>query len=123
MSKAVLVVDDEPDVLLLARVILEPAGYRVVEAPNGAAALNVLAEDPPDVLLLDVRMPGLDGWEVLDRLGADTLRDLPVVMFSAHAELVSEERALQAGCRGYLRKPFSPKALLQAVATAASAAA
>jgi CheY-like chemotaxis protein len=122
VSKAILVVDDEPDVLLLARVILEPAGWRVVEAPNGVVALDILERECPDVVLLDVRMPELDGWGVLDRLG-ERVRDVAVVMFSAHAELVSEERALRAGCRGYLRKPFSPQALLQAVVAAADGAA
>lgn len=118
MNRSVLVVDDEPDVVLLSRVILEPAGYRVVTAPDGERALDLLAKERPDILLLDVRMPGLDGWDVLERLGPSGVQSIGVVMFSAHAELAAEKRAIAAGCRGYLRKPFSPDALLKAVADA-----
>lgn len=123
MTTSVLIVDDEPDVVLLSRVILEPAGYRVLEASDGSEALDLLQRESPDVLLLDVRMPRVDGWEVLERLGPHRVRDLGVVMFSAHAESASEQRALAAGCRAYLRKPFSPQALLQAVAGATDSAA
>ncbi len=117
----VLVVDDEPDMLLLSRVILEGAGWQVTEAASGEAALGRLAGgERPDVLLLDVRMPGIDGWEVLRELNEHGCR-MPVVMFSAHTEAGAERRAMDEGCRAYLRKPFEPAELITAVERAVTA--
>jgi CheY-like chemotaxis protein len=111
----VMVVDDEPDVLLLSRVILEGAGWRVSEAASGEDALKLLGDgERPDVLLLDIRMPGLDGWDVLGHLNEHGCR-MPVVMFSAHTESGAERRAINEGCRAYLRKPFSPNELIDTV--------
>jgi len=110
----ILVVDDgEENRDLLAR-RLARQGYDVVAAPGGRAALDVLAARPVDLVLLDVMMPDLDGYEVLRRLKADPeLRDIPVVMISALDELASVVRCIELGADDYLGKPFEP-VLLQA---------
>lgn len=115
-SPVVLIVDDEADIRLLARVVLEGAGYDVREAASGAEALTVLAEPGIDVVLLDLRMAPLDGFEVLERLQASQqVPGLPVVMLSAHADPASTRRALDLGCVGYLNKPFEADQLVATV--------
>lgn len=113
----VLVVDDEADIRQLARMILELAGHEVVEADDGAAALATVEACDVDVMLLDLRMAGVDGWAVLDRLAATgRLPGLPVVAISAHADPQLMRATLAKGCRSYMAKPFSPADLLSMVA-------
>ncbi|CAN5654500.1 N/A [soil metagenome] len=113
MSKTVMVVDDEPDIVLMVRLILELDGYDVLEASTGEDALEVLDRETPNALLLDIRLPGLDGWGVLDRLKRDSrLEETPVIMVSAHATPSTSARALREGCRAYLTKPFDSEQLL-----------
>ncbi len=115
--RTVLVVDDEPDVRLIARLVLHADGFDVREADNAAAALAELqVGDPPDVLLLDIRMPGIGGWELLQRLRADpaTAR-LPVVVFTADLGARSEAREYLAEDEVLLTKPFLADDLLAAV--------
>ena len=122
----VLVVDDEPDVRLVTRVILEASGYDVWEAESGEAALDALGgAHLPDVLLLDVRMPGIDGWEVLRRVrGAPgLLRDLPVVIFTADIASAEQAPVALADREFFLSKPFDPDDLVELVGQAAKAAA
>jgi CheY-like chemotaxis protein len=112
IAARVLVVDDEPDVLLLTRVILEGAGWHVQEAQSGERALTLLREgQPPDVVLLDLRMPGMDGWQVLDEL-ADAGLELPVIVFSAHAQPGTEREIRARGGKGFLAKPFTAGQLI-----------
>jgi CheY-like chemotaxis protein len=112
----VLVVDDEPDVRLLVRLAFERAGYEVIEAAGGEAALESLEASTPDCMLLDLRMPGLDGWAVLQRLQANGLIDqIPIVVQSAHARGFTEAEVLAAGARAFLAKPFSVASLLATV--------
>ena len=123
---AVLIVDDEPDVRLVTRVILEAAGYDVQEAESGEAALDALGEgDLPDVLLLDVRMPGIDGWEVLRRLRCEPgqLCDLPVVVFTADISYAEQAPVELRHREFFLSKPFDPDDLVEMVAQAAKTAA
>jgi len=115
----VLVVDDEPDIVLFARVNLELAGYDVLEAGDGEAGLAAVHEHRPDVVLLDVMMPRLDGWSVLERLKADPdpeIRTIPVVMLTA---LGDDQHRVRGGIEGairYLPKPVTPDAVLDAIA-------
>lgn len=103
----VLIADDEADVRELLRVDLEAEGYKVLEARNGAEALDRLAAEAVDVLLLDVRMPGVDGWAVLDTLsGTGRLGGMHVVVISAHGGEEAMARALSSGAAHYLKKPF-----------------
>jgi CheY-like chemotaxis protein len=119
LGRTVLVVDDEEDIRVLARVTLQSAGFRVIEASSGTQALSSVDTEGPDAMLLDIRMPGMDGWEVLDRLrSADLLDDLRVVVFSAHEMSSASERAREAGSAGFLPKPFMPEELVAAVSSA-----
>jgi CheY-like chemotaxis protein len=112
--RRVLVVDDEPDVLLLCRVNLEFEGYEVVEASDGEEAMERLREQRFDVVLLDVMMPKMDGWQVLEAVKADeSLRELPVVMLTAKVQDQDQIRGWSQGAADYITKPFSPLALSQ----------
>lgn len=115
---SVLVVDDEPDIALICRLALTLAGFEVEERDSGRGALEYLAERTPDVVLLDLRLPDLSGWEVLDRLRQDgRLKDLAVILFSAHAS--AARAAVDAGCVSFISKPFTPDELIENVTAAA----
>jgi two-component system, cell cycle response regulator len=115
----VLVVDDSATVRYAIRVNLEEVGYEVREAGDGQAGIEACLADPPDVVLLDVEMPGLSGHDVLQRLKAEeTLKDIPVVFLTGHAELTEVLRGLQGGGHDYLGKPFRPEELQARVGAA-----
>jgi DNA-binding response OmpR family regulator len=109
----VLVVDDEEDVRTLVRTLLQTAGYAVAEAPDGRTGLRSLHAQPPDLVVLDVSMPGLDGWATLERIR--DLSDVPVLMLSARDSELDKVRALQAGADDYVTKPFGRQELLARV--------
>ena len=115
MPGKVLIVDDEPDVLLLLRVNLEAAGYETVLAADGETALSRIDDSDPDVVLLDIMMPVMDGWGVLRVLSE---RDSPprVVVVSAKSSDRDIVRALSAGALDYITKPFDPDDLVDVVA-------
>jgi CheY-like chemotaxis protein len=117
----VMVVDDEPDVRLIARLVLSAAEFDVREVDSGEAAVAELtAGDTPDVLLLDVRMPGIDGWEVLRQIRADpALAALPVVVFTADMTVRAEAPDELRGGDVLITKPFQADDLLRAVQSAA----
>jgi two-component system, OmpR family, response regulator ResD len=118
-----LVVDDEPDIRLVARIVLEHEGFDVDEADDGRVALTACGEgDDIDLVLLDVRMPHLDGWQVLAQLRERGLLDhLRVVMISAHAEQALATRAIDEGATAYIRKPFALDQLVDVVRDALAA--
>jgi len=112
----VLVVDDEPDVLLLCRVNLEFEGYEVVEAADGVEALSQMRATKPDLVLLDVMMPLLDGWQVLEQAQADEdLAGIPIVLLTAKVQDSDQLRGFDLGAAEYITKPFSPLALSQTI--------
>ena len=105
----VLVIDDEAPIRLLCRVNLEAEGIRVLEAADGPSGLDAARGDVPDVILLDVMMPGLDGWQVAEELLDDErTRRIPIVFLTARAELRDRARGLDAGGVDYVTKPFNP---------------
>jgi DNA-binding response OmpR family regulator len=113
---SILIVDDQPDLRLLIQLTLSGTGYRVREAADGEAALAACAQQPPDVVLLDVMLPGLDGYEVCRRLKADVrTRGAFVVLMTAGHQETERVRAGEAGADRYLAKPFSPAELLELV--------
>jgi CheY-like chemotaxis protein/DNA-binding CsgD family transcriptional regulator len=114
----ILVVDDEPDICLLARMTLEHEGHQVLEAGDGAAALAVVEAHHPDALVLDVMMPEVDGWAVLDRLKHspdEAVRTTPVVLLTALSSVENRARGGIEGAVRYLTKPFAPDDLVEAV--------
>ena len=110
----ILVVDDTADIRTLCRINLELAGYEVIEAVDGHDALTVLKAAVPRAILLDVMMPGLDGFGVLSEVRADRqFDDVAVIMMSALARVGDRERALADGADGYVAKPFLADAIVQ----------
>jgi DNA-binding response OmpR family regulator len=109
----VLVIDDEPDIRALLRSLLERAGYAVDEAEDGRAGLRAFFATQPDLVLLDVAMPELDGWATLERLR--DLSDVPVIMLTARGGELDRVRGLTRGADDYVAKPFGRQELLARV--------
>jgi excisionase family DNA binding protein len=110
----ILIVDDDAKLREFVRVNLEMDGYTVREAGNASEGLTALDEEPPDLILLDVMMPEVDGWEMLRRVrerhGVDSI---PVIMFSGKVDEHTAERATEGGAQAFLGKPFDPQQLIQ----------
>ena len=112
----VLVVDDHEDSRIIARLVLESAGFRVRDAANGATGLSLAAALEPDVILLDLILPGIDGWEVARRLRRDpATTNIGIIAVTALALRDDHVRARHAGCDTVLTKPVLPKAILETV--------
>ena len=112
----IVVADDEPDVRELIACRLSRSGYEVVEATDGAEALRLALAEPPDLVVLDVMMPKLDGYELTRRLRADpATRRVPVILLTARAQEADVSQGFAAGADDYLRKPFNPDELVARV--------
>jgi DNA-binding response OmpR family regulator len=109
----ILVVDDDADIRGLVAELLRRAGHEVVEAENGRAGLRALHSSPPDLVVLDVSMPELDGWQTLERIR--DLSDVPVLMLTARGNELERVRGLQAGADDYVTKPFGRQELVARV--------
>lgn len=109
MKPLVLVADDDADSRAVARDALIQAGYDVLEAADGLEAVAAAGNRAPDMILLDLAMPRLDGWEAVRRLRKGARPGVPIVAYTAHALAGDRERALAAGCDDYLAKPCGPK--------------
>lgn len=118
MRATVLVVEDNEDNRALVAKVLGYAGYRVVEAASGEEALELVARGPPDLILMDLNLGGMNGFEATRRLKEDpaTAR-VPVVALTAYAMVGDRERALEAGCDGYIAKPVDVRRLPEQVET------
>ena len=115
-KRTVLVVDDDPGVRSLCRLHLEEADFRVVEAADGDEALELVRADPPDVILLDILMPRLSGWQVAGDLVNDHSTDqIPIIFLSVLTQRHERLRAFRLGAVGYVPKPFDPHALAPTV--------
>jgi len=112
-GQRILVVDDDADIRGLVRELLERRGFAVAEAADGKQALQALYEGRPDLVVLDVSMPGLDGWATLERIRE--LSDVPVMMLTARSEELEKTRGLRAGADDYVTKPFGRQELLARV--------
>lgn len=116
ISQSVLIVDDEPMARTLLRLMLVRAGFNVSEAENGSDALAKVKKNRPDIVLLDVMMPGMDGFMVCESIrGNEDMADLPIIMLSAKTDLDSINRGLRLGATKYLTKPISPEDLTEHV--------
>lgn len=117
MAANILIADDYEDNLELLRLLLAAADYQVIEARNGEECLKVARQMRPDLIMVDLSMPVLDGWEMFRALRADKLTaSIPCIAVTAHGD-ADRERALQAGFNAYLSKPFRGAELLETVAT------
>lgn len=108
--KSILAIDDDPNVLKLLESTLRPEGYQVIVAADGAYGMALLNEEKPDLVLLDIGMPGPDGYMVLERIRACSA--VPVIMLSGDLDTASVQKCLNLGADDYVRKPFSPRELV-----------
>ncbi|MFC7367813.1 MULTISPECIES: response regulator transcription factor [Vreelandella] len=112
----VLVVDDEPNIVLSLEFLMEQAGFQVVTAYDGETALERISENAPDLLLLDISLPGISGFDVLEHLrSSETTARLPVIMLTAHGRDIEREKGMALGADDYITKPFSTQALIEKV--------
>lgn len=112
----VLVVEDDADTRRAYRALLEHAGWSVAEASDGEQALRLAAGEPPRVMVVDISIPGVDGWETTRRLKLDErTREVPVLLVTGHALDEDRRRARELGCAGYLVKPVSPTLFVEEV--------
>jgi two-component system, cell cycle response regulator DivK len=113
MSKRILVVEDQPDNRQIIRDMLAPTGYEITEVENGEDALAAIARQRPDLILMDIQLPVMDGYEATRRIKADpALRSIPIIAVTSYALSGEEKKARAAGCDEYVPKPFSPRELL-----------
>jgi len=112
MAKRILIADDEPDIIQLVTFRLEKSGYEVLSAANGKEALDLIQTKKPDLVLLDLRMPIIDGYEVCRQVKADqALKDTPIILLTASSVIKLKEKVTQLKAEDYIIKPFSAEEL------------
>src|SRR5499427_8749264 len=113
MSKRILVVEDDGDSRRILRDLLASADYQMLEAEDGKQGIAVAEAQRPDLILMDIQLPLVDGYEATRRLKANPeLRSIPIIVVTSYALSGDEEKARRAGCDAYVAKPYSPRALL-----------
>ena len=113
MRHRILIVEDTEDNLRIARDLLSSAGYDLLEATDGAAGVSMAALHHPDLILMDIQLPLIDGYEATRRIKANpALRAIPIIVVTSYALSGDEDKARAAGCDDYITKPYSPRALL-----------
>ena len=113
MSKCILVVEDQEDNRRILRDLLGNAGYKLMEAESGEEALTAIEAQRPDLILMDIQLPVMDGYEATRRIKSDpALRSIPIIAVTSYALSGEEKKARAAGCDEYVPKPFSPRQLL-----------
>ncbi len=110
MKKRILVVEDNKHNLYLATFILKKSGYEVITAVNGLEAIEIAKEQHPDLILMDIQLPEMDGYEAIGRIkGIPDLTHIPVVAVTSYAMVGDRKKALSIGCVGYIEKPLNPE--------------
>jgi len=113
MSKRILVVEDQEDNRQIIRDLLSATDYEIIEVVNGEQALAAVAKQRPDLILMDIQLPIMDGYEATRRIKADSaLRSIPVIAITSYALSGEDQKARAAGCDDYVPKPYSPRLLL-----------
>src|SRR5262245_39811503 len=116
MSKCILVVEDQLDNRQILRDLLGNAGYELIEAENGQEALKAVARQRPDLILMDIQLPIMDGYETTRRIRSnEDLKSIPIIAVTSYARAGDDAKSLAAGCNAYVTKPYSPKQLLAKV--------
>ena len=118
MSKCILVVEDQEDNRQILRDLLGSVGYELTEAENGEEAIAAVGRRRPDLILMDIQLPIMDGYEATRRIRTNPdLKSVPIIAVTSYALAGDEDKALAAGCNGYVSKPYSPRDLLAKVRT------
>ena len=113
MNKRILLIEDTEDNRQIVRDLLASAGYDLIEAADGAAGVAMAAKHQPDLILMDIRLPVMDGYEAARRIKADAqIKHIPIIAVTSYALSGDEAKAFAAGCDAYVAKPFSPRQLL-----------
>lgn len=113
MNKTILVIEDHEDNRRIMRDLLTSAGYEVIEAVTGEEGVTAAETHRPDLILMDVQLPGLDGYEATRRIKANpSLQKIPIIIVTSYALSGDDVKAFEAGCDAYVSKPFSPRELL-----------
>ena len=116
MTKRILVVEDTEDNRQIMRDLLSSAGYALIEAKTGAEGVSMAKEHRPDLILMDIQLPVMDGYEATRRIKANPeLKSIPIVAVTSYALSGDEEKTRAAGCDGYIAKPYSPRQMLAKV--------
>jgi CheY-like chemotaxis protein len=116
MERTVLIIEDEKLIIVSTQMVLEAAGFRVESAMNGEDGITKAREQKPDLILLDIMMPGIDGWETLTRLKRDPATGtIPVIIFTAREHSRGHQKSAEMGAADYFRKPFEPDELIELV--------
>lgn len=116
MERTVLIIEDEKLIIVSTQMVLEAAGFRVESATNGEDGISKARSKSPDLILLDIMMPGIDGWETLTRLKRDpATASIPVVIFTAREHARGHQKSSEMGAADYFRKPFEPDELIELV--------
>ena len=116
MTSKILVIEDTEDNRRILRDLLTAAGYDVIEAVDGMTGVAIALERRPDLILMDIQLPVIDGYEATRRIKADpTTQNIPIIAVTSYALAGDEAKARDAGCNGYVAKPYSPRLLLQKV--------
>ena len=113
MSQRILVIEDQEDNRRIVRDLLNSVGYELIEAVNGEEGVRAAADHIPDLILMDIQLPGIDGYEATRQIKANPeLQHIPIIAVTSYALSGDDVKAYEAGCNGYVAKPFSPRALL-----------
>ena len=116
MSKRILVVEDQPDNRKILRDVFARTDYEIIETENGEEALTAIAKAQPDLILMDIQLPIMDGYTATRRIKSDpALRSIPIIAVTSYALSGEEKKAREAGCDDYIPKPYSPRELLAKV--------
>ena len=116
MTKRILIVEDQEDNRVIMRDVLSAAGYDLIEALNGEDGVELAQRERPDLILMDIQLPVIDGYEATRRIkGFAELKSIPIIAVTSYALSGDDEKARLAGCDGYVAKPFSPRELLASV--------
>ena len=113
MSKRILLIEDQDDNRQIVRDLMAASGYELIEATTGEEGIAAAARERPDLILMDIQLPGIDGYEVTRRIKANPqLKSIPIIAVTSYALSGDDKKAFAAGCDGYVTKPYSPRLLL-----------
>ena len=116
MSKRILIIEDQEDNRTILRDLLTAAGYELIEAVDGEEGVKLAQQEKPDLILMDIQLPVIDGYEATRRIKADpSTQSIPVIAVTSYALAGDELKTREAGCDGYIAKPYSPRHLLEKV--------